>query len=81
MTLSHYLRRLGRRIKAARRKCGLRQIDIEERIGLAVRHYQQIEAGRVNVTIETLFRLSKLYETDLDRLMPRQSPKNESDLS
>lgn len=48
---------------------GFKQTDIELKIGLTYRHYQSIEAGKVNVTIETLFRLSKLFQTTVDELL------------
>lgn len=72
MAFRKYLRKVGHRIKAARIKCGLRQIDVEERIGLPCRHYQKIEAGRVNVTLETIYKLARLYQSDIDKLMPKQ---------
>lgn len=72
MAFRNYLRRVGHRIKAARLKCGLRQVDVEELIGISARHYQKIEAGRVNVTLETIYKLARLYQSDVDKLMPKQ---------
>lgn len=69
MRLNEYLRVLGKKIRAARVQAGLRQIDVNERIGLTYRHYQDIEAGKVNVTIGTLCRLSRLFETDIKDLV------------
>jgi transcriptional regulator with XRE-family HTH domain len=62
MHFKTYLRQMGKNIKAARIKCGLKQVEVYEGCGLTYRHYQNIEAGKVNVTIETLHRLSLLYK-------------------
>lgn len=69
MSFTVYLGRLGRNIKAARTRCGLKQIDVHVSSGLTYRHYQNIEAGRVNVTVETLFRLAKLYKVRIEDLV------------
>ena len=64
-----YLQQVGRNLKAARIRRGLKQTDIEEKIGLTYRHYQSIEAGKVNVTLETLYRLSKLFRVPVEELL------------
>jgi transcriptional regulator with XRE-family HTH domain len=69
MTFPRYLRHLGRNIKAARARTGLKQIDVSAVSGLSYRHYQSIEAGKVNVTVETLYRLSKLYKISIHDLV------------
>jgi DNA-binding XRE family transcriptional regulator len=68
MNFSMYLRQLGRNIKAARKKSGLKQIDVNT-CGISYRHYQSIEAGKVNVTIETLYRLANLYQIPISELV------------
>lgn len=69
MAFNKYLQRVGRNIKSARLKAGLRQVDIEEKIGLNYRHYQNIEAGKSNLTLETLFRLAKLFKVSVKELV------------
>jgi transcriptional regulator with XRE-family HTH domain len=64
-----FLKKLGKNIKAAREKRGLRQTDVQDKIGLTYRHYQSIEAGRVNPTVETLFRLAGLYRVKVKDLL------------
>lgn len=66
--LEPYLRQVGRNIKAARVKRGYRQQDVEELIGLTYRHYQSIEAGKINVKIGTLRDLAQLYKTTVSEL-------------
>ena len=47
----------------------MRQIDVTEKIGLTYRHYQNIEAGRVNLTVWTLCRLAELFGADIKNLV------------
>jgi transcriptional regulator with XRE-family HTH domain len=63
------LGQLGRNIRAARIRCGLKQVEVQEGSGITYRHYQNIEAGRVNVTVETLCRLAKLFNMPLEELV------------
>jgi transcriptional regulator with XRE-family HTH domain len=69
MQLTPYLRRVGRRIQDLRVQSGLRQIDVNERAGLTYRHYQNIEAGRVNVTLSTLCRISRVLKVSVKELL------------
>jgi transcriptional regulator with XRE-family HTH domain len=66
--LESYLKQVGRNLKAARVRRGYRQQDIEELIGLNNRHYQSIEAGKVNVRVGTLRDLAKLFKTTVEEL-------------
>ncbi|MEW6056609.1 MAG: helix-turn-helix transcriptional regulator [Bdellovibrionota bacterium] len=69
MTFQKYLQQVGKNIKSARLKAGLRQVDLEEKIGLNYRHYQNIEAGKSNLSLETLYRLAKLFKVDVKDLV------------
>lgn len=73
MNFENYLRQIGQNIRAARTSRGLKQVDVQEGSGLTYRHYQNIEAGRVNVTVETLFRLALLFKVPVEELV-RLSP-------
>ncbi len=73
MAFRGYLKQVGRNIKAARVRRGLRQVDVEEEIGLEYKHYQKIESGIVNVSLETLYRLAKLYRVGVDELTRKMS--------
>lgn len=65
MDFQSCLKNLGRNLKAARIRAGFKQRDVEDQIGLTYRHYQEIEAGRINLTLETLYRLARLYRTEI----------------
>lgn len=69
MTFDKCRKNVGRNIKAARIKSGLRQIDIEEKVGISSRYYQYIEAGTVNVTLKTLYTLANLFDVEIDVLV------------
>ena len=69
MPINTFIKRVGRNIRAARIRAGLRQIDVNEKSGLTYRHYQDIEAGKINVTIATLCRLSRLFSAKVTQLV------------
>lgn len=48
-------------IRRARKKAGLSQEDMA-RFGFNIRHYQDIETGKVRFTLETLYRLSRVFK-------------------
>lgn len=48
---------LGKRIREARKECGLTQQELADQTGLAIKTVQDIEKGRKNPTYETLARL------------------------
>ncbi len=72
MKFDDYLKTIGLNIKAVRAARGKRQVDVSEGTGLAYRHYQNIEAGRVNITFETIFRLSSYFKIPVDMLICKE---------
>ena len=48
---------LGKRIRDARKKCGLTQKELADQTGLAAKTIQNIENGRKNPSYDTLARL------------------------
>lgn len=69
MKTTQFLRKIGQNIKEARIKAGMRQIDVNEKTGLTYRHYQNIEAGRINLTVATLCKLSKVFNVPIHELL------------
>ena len=51
-----------------RKKCGLRQIDVSEKTGINYRYYQDIEAGKRNITLDTLQKISNILSTQIENL-------------
>jgi transcriptional regulator with XRE-family HTH domain len=69
MRLEHYLKCVGENIRKARRKAGLRQVDVNLKCGLTYRHYQNIEAGKINVTLATLRKIALTLEASIAELV------------
>lgn len=64
-----FLKEVGQNLKRARKKLGIRQIEVEGKTGVSYRHYQNIEAGRVNVTLGTLCRLALAFQTSVSEIV------------
>jgi len=68
MDLAVYKKKVGNNIRSARKDRKLTQEDMQ-RYGFNWRHYQEIEAGRINITIETLLRLSRIFKVEVTELV------------
>jgi len=62
------LRALGEATKKRRLQKGLTIAAAAARAGLHPRHYQKLEAGEANATLETLARIARAYSVDPARL-------------
>lgn len=51
--------KIGKKLKEARLKLGLRQADVATKAGISVNYYARIERNEENPTIETLERVLK----------------------
>ncbi len=56
---SYHKRTLGKKIKDARKKLGLKQSDVAEKADISVNYYARIERNEENPTLETLERVLK----------------------
>jgi transcriptional regulator with XRE-family HTH domain len=70
---------LGRRIAELRSARGLTQEQFAERYGTSVRYFQEIEAGRENLTLDSLVRIARLLKVRVRDLFdeptrPRAKP-------
>lgn len=63
------LLQIGRNIKSARVRLGYSQKAIEDLSDLSYRHFQDIEAGKVNVKIETLIEIANCFKVTLSDLV------------
>ncbi len=64
--------RFWRRIRELRKKCGWRQIDLEEQAGIAgisENYVSDLELGRKEVRLRTIEAFSKALNTDILGLM------------
>jgi transcriptional regulator with XRE-family HTH domain len=65
---SIFLKRLGLRLREIRQSRGWTLEEAEEHGYASWRHLQKIEAGK-NITMTTLYRLSRLYDVELSYLL------------
>jgi transcriptional regulator with XRE-family HTH domain len=61
-------RRLATTFRLRRQQLGLTQEDVAAEAGIGIRRYQIIEAGRQNVTLETIARLSRILKIPPEEL-------------
>jgi transcriptional regulator with XRE-family HTH domain len=60
--------RIARRIRELRHRHALTQEALAQRSGLSPRHLQKLEAGQINVTIESLVKITNALEVDVSQL-------------
>ena len=63
------LKRLGRRMQAARKDCGFTQDELSAASGVSVRHIAKIEKGVMNPSFEILIQLVTVLGISLDSLI------------
>ena len=68
MDTAIFLKEVGQNLREARKRAGMRQVEVETKAGVAYRHYQDIEAGKVNVSLDTLCRLAEAFNTNVASL-------------
>ena len=80
MDIKKLQRQFGLRLRELRLAKGLKQEDLEN-YGFSYQHYGKLERGVVNPTLETLVRLSEIFETNLSDLfafMEKEGPVSEN---
>lgn len=61
--------RLGSRVAAARRECGLTLAGVAARSGMSPAYVSQIESGTANPTLRTLIQVAAAVDTDVMHLI------------
>jgi DNA-binding XRE family transcriptional regulator len=56
--------RVGRAISAIRKSRGFTQEEVANQVGIGWRHIQKIEAGEINTTLRTIFRIATVLGVD-----------------
>ena len=62
---------LGQRLKLLRKERGITQKEMAELLEKTERHYQDVEAGKINVPALTLIALADYFSVSLDYLVGR----------
>lgn len=66
---------IGARLRNARRKAGLTQEALAERVEITTVYLSKIENGKVHPTLDTLAALCEFTETDIGALLSNISPE------
>jgi transcriptional regulator with XRE-family HTH domain len=61
---------VGRRIKIARQKTDLTQVEVAEKAGIHVSYYSRIERGEENPSIEILENIAKALKVKSADILP-----------
>lgn len=71
MSYARFRQKVALKIKKARQRAGITQEGMEKH-GFNIRHYQDIEGGKVNITLKTFYRLAQVFKVSPEKLV---SPK------
>lgn len=68
---------IGTRIKNRRNECGIKQIELAEKVGVSLSHMSSIESGKQHPSIYVIIKLSEVLNTTPDFfLVGNTRPKN-----
>lgn len=68
---------LGARIREARLRCGMSQIDLAEACGISVPYVSDIERGKKCFSVDILFRLAQALQISTDWLLRLDIPQTD----
>ena len=70
--------KFSQRLKELRKKNKLKQTDMSNFLNITVRHYQDIEYGKINIPTLTLIAIADYFNVSLDYLVGRSDdPKRD----
>jgi len=58
-------KRIGEKIKEIRKKLGISQIELAERVGLSFQQIQKYEKGITKISVSRLYQIAKALNTDI----------------
>ena len=61
--------KIGKKLKEARKRLGLRQVDVAEKAGISVNYYATIERNQENTTVETLKQILKVLKIKSSKVL------------
>jgi transcriptional regulator with XRE-family HTH domain len=68
--------RYGESLRAARLRSGLTQMDVADRTGLQQSYIAKIEAGKKNITIQTMKILADVVDQNLGEFFKRSNTRS-----
>ena len=69
------LKGVGARIRDARKKSGLSQAELAEKLNISLSHMGDIETGRTNFGVDILIRITKVLQVSSDVLLRTDAPE------
>jgi DNA-binding XRE family transcriptional regulator len=60
-------------LRKLRKNQALTQVQFSETVGIDYRHYQEMEAGRVDPKISTIYKISRTFKVAVTELLPREN--------
>ncbi len=60
-------------LRKLRKNQALTQVEFSGTVGIDYRHYQEMEAGRVDPKISTLYKISRTFKVPVTDLLPKES--------
>ena len=72
------LKELGARIRDARKKCGLNQAELAEKLNISTSHMSDIETGRSNFGIDIFMNITEILQVSADTLLRTNIPEVEA---
>lgn len=67
---SDSLETIGRKLRDAREKQHLTQVEVAEKADISTNHYAQIERGETNPSIETLENILRALNVKSSKILP-----------
>lgn len=64
-----YAQQVGAAIQRLRKAKALTQEDVAYEAEVSIRHYQQLESGRMNPTLRTLFRVAHVLKMPVHKVL------------
>jgi transcriptional regulator with XRE-family HTH domain len=63
-------RKLGERIQKLRKKSGLKQHQVAEKVGISSKYIQYIEAASRRPSLKTLYKIAAVLKVKVNELFP-----------
>ena len=69
------LKEVGARVREARKKCGLSQAVLAEKLNISPSHMSDIETGHTNYGVDILMRITEVLQVSADELLRTNVPQ------
>ena len=70
MAINKTLDKIGKRLKDARQRLNLTQLEVAEKAGVSTNYYSRIERGEVNQSLETFEAITQVLRVKSSDILP-----------